>query len=224
MFETLLTKPNDQIINNLVLRNLLGRSYVTIETIDSGHHSPILDPEEGGHHHDNLTESHHSEVQGHSTEGQGYSEDTTKINSDNVDSTQYSSSTTTNVAASFPHNYSGQTDSQYQRELKSKQLNNGAITNSDESSPNLNNEPSEEKSQLQPSKQTKTTTEGKESEYSGKGDSEPRRRHQSDFESELDEILLKVSGSRQGEGNMRENTEKISCQNEEEQLVSQQGK
>ncbi len=49
LFETLILKQDGFILHNLVLRNLLGRSYLSTDTLDSGHHSPTPGTEESPH-------------------------------------------------------------------------------------------------------------------------------------------------------------------------------
>ena len=234
LFETLLTKSNEQIINSLVLSNLLGRSYVSLETIDSGHHSPTP----GG------TEDHHDNpntVQGHSNEGQA--EGHVKTNSENRDSTQSSSSTKSENKPDSSENgeKSGQIDFKEQTELKSELLNAGA-TSKGSSPKGRHSEVSEETSEKSECVQENSTKSQENGELSkvdaemsqkdtelgkketgqdnststqelshgnaelSKGDAESQRqRHHSDFENELDEILGRVSSSSSGGGDAAEN-------------------
>ena len=241
MFETLLTKSSEQIINNLLLSNLLGRSYVSIETTDSGHHSPTPGGVED--HHDNHTEQgqgHSNDTQGSSTEG----EDHVKTNAENTDLSKSSSSTETENKNNSSQNGQtcGQTDS---KDPKSELLNDGA--NGEESSPKVKtSEVSAETSEKRDAEQnlTKSKDNGELSKVDAelskkdaelpKKDAEStgdagthRQRHHSDFESELDEILGRVSSSGSGAGDAAESdsssTNQKSSSLEEEQLVSHQG-
>ena len=250
LFETLLTKPNEQIINNLVLRNLLGRSYVTVETIDSGHHSPT--PDEQGHHHDNhnKTDSLHSnpsQGQSQGRLGEGEEDETSKTNSQQENPSQTSSSSEVQNVESSQNVVStdqNQRDSREQQEQKQKTsselLTNGAKTSTasseDKSSPSS---PSDKTSDDNGDSQNKTDEPGKDNtkgseQQSVKGDGDiQRQRHHSDFESELDEILGRVSSSGEGDatgdtGADSSSRVKSSSQTgtaeEEAQLVSRYGK
>ena len=218
LFETLLTKPNEQIINNLVLRNLLGRSYVTMETIDSGHHSPT--PNEQGHHHDNHnnTDSLHSN---NNNAGQGQSQVRvsdgeaveTSTNTEHETPSQTSSSSdvknvdnSQNVVSTDQNQRDPGEQQEQEQKTSSELLTNGANVTTASSEDKSRSSPSDKISNDKGDSANKTDEPGKdnakESEQSVSGDAEThRQRHHSDFESELDEILGRVSSYGEGDNN-----------------------
>ena len=243
LFETLLTKPNEQIINNLVLRNLLGRSYVTVETIDSGHHSPT--PDEQGHHHDNHnnTDSLHSNPSQGQCQGRlGEGEEDETCEQENPSQTSSSSEvknveSSQNVISTDQNQRDSREQQEQEQKTSSELLTNGA-TNTTASTEDKSS-PSDKTSDDNGDSQNKTDEPGKDnnakgSEQSVKGDGDiQRQRHHSDFESELDEILGRVSSSGEGDatGDTGADTSfrvKSSSQTgtaeEEAQLVSRYGK
>ena len=252
LFETLLTKPNEQIINNLVLRNLLGRSYVTVETIDSGHHSPT--PDEQGHHHDNhnnadsLHSNSNNPSQGQSQGrlGEGEADETSKTTSEQENPSQTSSSSkvkdvesSQNVVSTDQNQRDSREQEEQEQKTSSELLTNSATnttaSSEDKSSPSS---PSDKTSDDNGESQNKTAEPGKDntkgSEQSVKGDGDiQRRRHHSDFESELDEILERVSSSGEGDAtgdtgadfsSQVKSSSQTGTAEEEAQLVSRYGK
>ena len=185
------------------------------------------------------------DTQGHSTEGEGH----VKTNAENTDLSKSSSSTKSENKTDSSQNgeNSGQTDS---KDPKSELLNDGA--NGEESSPKVKtSEVSEQTSEVSEQTSEKRDTEQEKStkcQENGrllKADAElcrkdaelprddagdagtHRKRHHSDFESELDEILGRVSSSGSGagdaDGSDSPSTNRKSSNLEEEQLVSHQG-
>ena len=236
LFETLLTKPNEQIINNLVLRNLLGRSYVTMETIDSGHHSPT--PDEQGHHHDNHnnTDSLHGNNdnagQGQSQVGvsEGEADETSETNTEQQTLSQTSPSSeikeadnSQNMVPTEQNQRDSEEKQEQEQKTSSELLTHGATITT--ASSEEKSSPSDKISNDNGDSENKTDEPGKDnakgSEQSVKSDAEAhRQRHHSDFESELDEILGRVSSSSEGDATRETRADSFSRAKSSSQTVA----
>ena len=228
LFETMLTKPNEHIMNNLVLRNLLGRGYVAIETADSGHHSPTPEEQQQSNHQDNSQNNTNpvgssqnnqpreegEKGEGHGNKGEGHVGSVEQANSSQ--STNSDANIENSVSSTEQKSVS---EEQQDAEKSSELLTNGATaTTSETASSEAKSSPSDIKTsdgndqgdsenKVDDPSAKEATNNSKVSEQcvDSEGHGEPRRqRHHSDFENELDEILGRVS-SPSGKGDAATN-------------------
>ena len=207
-----------------------------METIDSGHHSPT--PDEQGHHHDNHnnTDSPHGNNdsaglgQSQVGVGKGEADETSETNTEQETLSQTSPSSEVKEADNSQNMTSTdqnqrQSGEQQEQEQKtsSELLTHGATittaSSEDKSSPSDTISRGNSDSEIKTNEPGKDNAKG--SEQSVKGDAEVhRQRHHSDFESELDEILGRVSSSSEGDATSETRADSFSRAKSSSQTVA----